>query len=40
MIGRDSREDRDAYGPWPWLGGVALAGLVVWIMFAFAAPIS
>ena len=40
MIGRDSREDMDGYGIWPWIGGVALAGLLIWIMFAFANSIS
>jgi hypothetical protein len=40
MIGRDSREDLDKYGPWPWIGGIALAAVLVWIMFAFATPIS
>lgn len=40
MIGRDSREDMDAYGLWPWIGGVALAALLILIMFVFANPIS
>ncbi|SPF80044.1 dihydroxy-acid dehydratase [Pseudoprimorskyibacter insulae] len=40
MIGRDSRKDMDHYGPWPWIGGVALALVVIWLMFTFAQPIS
>lgn len=40
MIGRDSREDLDAYGPWPWIGGLALAILLIGVMFVFATPIS
>ncbi|PCJ82437.1 MAG: dihydroxy-acid dehydratase [Hyphomicrobiales bacterium] len=40
MIGRDSREDMDAYGVWPWVGGFAIAALLIWLMFTFAAPIS
>lgn len=40
MIGRDSRDDIDGYGPWPWLGGFGLAALLVWVMFEFAMPIS
>ena len=40
MIGRDSREDIDAYGIWPWiLGCIGAAGLI-WIMFALALSIS
>lgn len=40
MIGRDTREDIDGYGPWPWIGGVAFAALLIWLMFHFATPIS
>lgn len=40
MIGRDSREDREAYGPWPWIAGVVLVVVMIWLMFALAAPIS
>lgn len=40
MIGRDSRADRNGYGPWPWIGGVALAALLIWTMFTLANPIS
>lgn len=40
MIGRDSREDMDAYGPWPWIAGVAFALFLIWILFQFARPIS
>jgi hypothetical protein len=40
MIGRDSDEDINGYGFWPWIGGLALAALLMWVMFTFAAPIS
>lgn len=40
MIGRDSDDDINGYGLWPWLLGAALAGGLIWIMFTFAAPIS
>jgi len=40
MIGRDSRKDIDGYGIWPWIGGLAFAALLVWLMFTFATPIS
>lgn len=40
MIGRDSREDLDAYGIWPWVGGIAVAAFLIWLMFALAATIS
>jgi hypothetical protein len=40
MIGRDSREDIDGYGIWPWLLGFAMVAAIVWVMFTFAAPIS
>ena len=40
MIGRDSQEDRDAYGPWPWIGGLVFAAVLIMVMFKFAASIS
>lgn len=40
MIGRDSREDIDGYGIWPWLLGALLCALLVGLMFAAAQPIS
>lgn len=40
MIGRDSHEDINAYGIWPWVGGVAFAALIIFVMFTFAASIS
>jgi hypothetical protein len=40
MIGRDSRDDLYAYGLWPWIGGLVLAGFIILIMFQFARSIS
>ena len=40
MIGRDSREDIDGYGIWPWLFGFVMVAVIIWLMFAFASPIS
>ncbi len=40
MIGRDSREDMDAYGLWPWVGGLALVAILIGLMFGLAQPIS
>lgn len=40
MIGRDSHDDINGYGYWPWVLGVALAALIVFLMFTFAQPIS
>lgn len=40
MIGRDTRADIDGYGIWPWLLEMVMAGVIVWLMFAFAQPIS
>lgn len=36
MIGRDSKADLNAYGLWPWIGGLLLAGVLISIMFALA----
>jgi hypothetical protein len=40
MIGRDSHDDINGYGIWPWLLGVVLAAVIIFVMFAFAQPIS
>ncbi|AUC53872.1 MAG: dihydroxy-acid dehydratase [Sagittula sp.] len=40
MIGRDSREDIDGYGIWPWLLGLVLVAVIIGIMFGAAQPIS
>ncbi len=40
MIGRDSRDDMDGYGVWPWVGGAVLALVIVGLMFGFAVSIS
>lgn len=39
MIGRDSSEDIDGYGKWPWVLGLVLAGVIIGIMFGLAATI-
>lgn len=40
MIGRDSDDDINGYGIWPRILGLALAGLIIYLMFAYAQPIS
>lgn len=40
MIGRDSSEDVNGYGYWPWIAGVVLAAILFALMFGFADPIS
>lgn len=40
MIGRDSHEDGNAYGVWPWIGGLLLAAGLIGMMFLLAKPIS
>lgn len=40
MIGRDSHEDINGYGLWPWFLGLVLAGVIIFLMFTFAQPIS
>ncbi len=40
MIGRDSNDDINGYGIWPWVLGLALACLIIFLMFAYANPIS
>ncbi|MBW4985569.1 dihydroxy-acid dehydratase [Mameliella sp. CS4] len=40
MIGRDSHDDINGYGIWPWVFGLALAALIVFLMFQYAHPIS
>jgi hypothetical protein len=39
MIGRDSDNDRNGYGVWPHLGGVAVAGVICAMMFVLAKSI-
>jgi hypothetical protein len=36
MIGRDSKEDLEAYGIWPWIAGLVLAGILIFTMFVLA----
>lgn len=40
MIGRDSHDDINGYGAWPWILGLLLAGLIIFLMFNFSQPIS
>lgn len=40
MIGRDSHDDINGYGAWPWVLGLLLAALIVFLMFTFSQPIS
>jgi len=39
MIGRDSKEDLNAYGLTPWIAGVVLAAVLIGVMFGFAQSI-
>ena len=36
MIGRDSEKDMNAYGLWPWAGGILAAAVLIGLMFALA----
>jgi hypothetical protein len=36
MIGRDSKADLNAYGFWPWICGLLLAGGLILLMFVLA----
>jgi hypothetical protein len=36
MIGRDSKIDLNAYGLWPWAGGLLLAAGLIALMFVLA----
>lgn len=40
MIGRDTRDDIDGYGIWPWLLGLVLIAIIFGLMFGLAHPIS
>lgn len=40
MIGRDSNDDINGYGIRPWIFGLFLAGLIIFLMFALSQPIS
>ncbi|EPX78732.1 hypothetical protein [Salipiger mucosus] len=40
MIGRDTREDIDGYGAWPWVLGLVIVAVIVGLMFGLANPIS
>ena len=36
MQGDERRRVDKTYGEWPWIVGFAVAGLVIWLMFALA----
>lgn len=36
MIGRDSKEQLEAYAPWPWIVGYLLAAVLAGLMFGLA----
>ncbi|MBD3679003.1 MAG: dihydroxy-acid dehydratase [Rhodobacteraceae bacterium] len=40
MIGRDSHDDINRYEVWPWNFGLVLAAVIVYLIFAYAQPIS
>ena len=40
MIGRDSDDDINGYGFWPWILGLVLAALIIFVMCTFAKPSS
>ncbi|QDC11205.1 dihydroxy-acid dehydratase [Oceanicola sp. D3] len=40
MIGRDSHQDLNGYGIWPWVLGLVLVAVIITVMFTFAHPIS
>ena len=40
MIGRDSHDDINGYDAWTWILGLVLAGVIIFLMFAYAQPIS
>jgi len=39
MIGRDSKQDLDAYGLKPWIAGLVIAAVLIGVMFGFAQSI-
>ena len=36
MIGRDSKQELEAYGPWPWIVGYIVAAVLAGLMFGLA----
>ncbi|MEZ5589678.1 MAG: dihydroxy-acid dehydratase [Gammaproteobacteria bacterium] len=36
MLGRNSQQELNAYGPWPWLAGYVLAAVLAGVMFGLA----
>jgi hypothetical protein len=36
MLDQDDREAADDYGPWAWIGGYVIGGLLMALMFALA----
>jgi len=39
MIGRDSKDDMNCYGVWPYVMGFVVAGAICFIMFGLAKSI-
>jgi hypothetical protein len=40
MIGRDSKDDRETYGYWPWIVGVLFTVGMIWSLFQLAVPVT
>jgi hypothetical protein len=36
MIDEEDREGASEYGPWPWISGFALAGVLMLLMFTLS----
>jgi len=40
MIGKDSKEEIELYGPWAWIAGIIIAAVIFGIMFGLAGGFS
>jgi hypothetical protein len=36
MFGRNSKQELETYGPWPWLTGYVLVAVIAGLMFGLA----